>query len=95
MREQRQAAMQQILSADALKRLNNIRVVKPEKAEKLENIVIQNAQRGTFQGKVSENQMIGLLEQIGEMEQTEKVTVEIKKHRFDDDDELDLDNLDI
>ena len=39
--------------------------------------------------------MIGLLEQIGEMEQTEKVTVEIKKHRFDDDDELDLDNLDI
>ena len=46
--------------------MNNIRAVKPEKAEKLENIIIQNAQRGVFQGKVSESQMIGLLEQVTE-----------------------------
>ena len=55
--------------------MNNIRAVKPDKAERLENIVIQNAQRGTFQGKVSESQMIGLLEQIGEQEQQAAVTV--------------------
>ena len=48
--------------------VGNIRAVKPEKAESLEKIILQNAQRGTFQGKVSENQMIGLLEQIGEAE---------------------------
>ena len=40
--------------------------MKPEKAETLEKIIIQNAQRGTFQGKVTEAQMIGLLEQKSE-----------------------------
>ena len=69
--------------------------MKPEKAETLEKIIIQNAQRGTFQGKVTESQMIGLLEQKSEQEQTTAVTVEIKKHRFDDEDDLDLDNLDL
>jgi DNA-binding TFAR19-related protein (PDSD5 family) len=35
--------------------------VKPEKAERLEQIIIANAQRGQFQGKVSEAQLIDLL----------------------------------
>ena len=39
--------------------------------------------------------MIGLLEQIGEQEQEKAVTVEIKKHRFDEEDDLDIDNLDL
>ena len=95
MREQMQAIMQQILSHDALNRLNNIRVVKPEKALKLEQLIMQNAQRGTFQGKVSEQQLVGLLEQVGEMEKENVLKVEIKKHRFDDEDELDIDALDL
>ena len=94
MKEQRSAIMQQILSNEAYIRLGNIAMVKPDKAERLENIIIQNAQRGTFQGKVTEDQLIGLLEQIGEIEQ-EACTVEVKRHRFDEEDELDLDNLDI
>ena len=68
MREQKQAVMSQVLAADALTRLSNIRAVKPDKADRLEDIIIQNAQRGRFQGKVSEAQMIDLLEQMGEME---------------------------
>ena len=64
MREQKQAMMNQVLSDEANIRLGNIRTVKPEKAERLENIIIQNAQRGAFQGKVSESQMIDLLEQV-------------------------------
>ena len=75
--------------------VNNIRAVKPEKAEKLENIIIQNAQRGVFQGKVSESQMIGLLDQISEVEAEKAITVEVSKHKFDDEDDLDLDALDL
>ena len=48
-------------------------MVKPEKAERLESIIIANAQRGMFQGKVSEAQLIDLLNQVGGAE-AEKAT---------------------
>lgn len=62
MREQKTAMMQQVLSEEARVRLGAIAAVKPEKAERLENIILTNAQRGTFQGKVTEAQLIDLLE---------------------------------
>ena len=40
MKEQRAAIMDQILSEEARIRLGNIAVVKPEKAERLESIII-------------------------------------------------------
>ena len=43
MREQKQSMMQQVLSEEARIRLGNIAAVKPEKAERLENIILQNA----------------------------------------------------
>jgi DNA-binding TFAR19-related protein (PDSD5 family) len=48
MKEQRAAVMDQILTEEARIRLGNIAVVKPEKAERLENIIIANSQRGMF-----------------------------------------------
>ncbi len=42
-REQRAAVMDQILSEQARVRLANIKVVKPEKAARLEQIIISNA----------------------------------------------------
>jgi DNA-binding TFAR19-related protein (PDSD5 family) len=48
MKEQRKAIIGQILTNEAKERLANIACVKPEKAEKLEMILIQNAQRGVF-----------------------------------------------
>ncbi len=71
-------------------RLANIAVVKPEKAEKLEMILIQNAQRGAFQGKVTESQMIDLLEQVSESEVKPTPTIKFQRKRFDDDDLSDL-----
>ena len=87
------AVMDQILSEQARIRLGNIAVVKPEKAERLEQIIIQNAQRGQFQGKVSEEQLIDLLNQLGEIESVAATKVVVTKHRFDEEDELDIDNL--
>lgn len=97
MREQKQAFLTQILSDEARLRLGTIAAVKPERAEKLENIIITNAQRGAFNGKVSEAQLIDVLEQVAAAEgSTETETkVERAKHAFDSDDDIDIDNLDI
>ena len=54
--------LNQILSEEAATRLGAIATVKPDKAEKLETIILTNAQRGQIQGKVSEAQLLDLLE---------------------------------
>lgn len=99
MKEQKAAMMAQILDDKAYARLGNIASVKPEKAERLENIILQNAQRGAFMGKVSESQMIDLLEQVSQADSGSAagggVQVERSKHKFDEDDDLDIDNLDL
>ncbi|TNV75388.1 hypothetical protein FGO68_gene12754 [Halteria grandinella] len=89
MKEQRKAILGQILTNEAKERLSNIAVVKPEKAEKLEMLLIQNAQRGKIQGKVTEGQMIDLLEQVSESEVKPATTIKFQRKRFDDDDDLD------
>lgn len=61
MKEQKKSVMQQILSDEAAMRLGAITAANPQKAERLENIIIQNVQRGAIQGKVTEDQLIELL----------------------------------
>ena len=39
--------------------------------------------------------MIDLLEQLGGIEKENEIKVTINKHKFDDEDELDIDNLDL
>ena len=70
-------------------------MVKPEKAERLESIIIANAQRGMFQGKVSEAQLIDLLNTIGGADSDKSTKIEIAKHKFDEEDDIDIDNLDL
>ena len=48
-----------------------------------------------FQGKVSESQLIDLLNQMGGIEAEKATKIEIAKHKFDDEDDIDLDNLDL
>ena len=68
-KEQRSAMMQQVLDKDARVRLATIAAVKPEKAEQLENIIIGNLQKGAIQGKVSESQLIDLLQQLAQIDE--------------------------
>jgi hypothetical protein len=44
-----------------------------------------------FQGKVSEAQLIDLMNQVAEMAADKNMKVEISKHKFDDEDDLDID----
>lgn len=54
--------MDQLLTEAARDRLNNIRLVKAEKAERLETIIIANAQGGRFSGKVTDEQLLDLMD---------------------------------
>lgn len=83
--ERRQTMLNQILQPSARERLARIGLVKPDKAKGVENIVLQMAQRGQLNEKVSENRLISLLEQVNE-QSSSKTKVTIQRRRALDDD---------
>lgn len=64
-----------------------IALVKPEKARAVENMILQMAQRGQIQEKVSEDRLRSMLEQISEQEgASKKITITRRRPAFSDDD---------
>ncbi len=61
---QKQAILRQVLTDGARKRLNSVRMGKPQFAEQVERQVIQLAQSGRIQGKIDEDQMKKLLKEL-------------------------------
>ncbi|GAA5963642.1 hypothetical protein JCM21900_000205 [Sporobolomyces salmonicolor] len=66
--EQRRTAMSQILSAEARERLSRIALVKPDRARAIEQLLMRMAQSGQLRGRVSEEQLIDVLDQVEAME---------------------------
>lgn len=56
--------------------MNTIRVAKPEKGKQLESIIVQMATTGQVGGKLSENDLVGILERINAQIQ-KKTTVKV------------------
>lgn len=56
-----------------------ISLVKPEKAQRVEDMIIHAAQSGQLGGKVDEANLINLLDQISEKQQHTKITVPCSK----------------
>lgn len=56
--------------------VNTIMVAKPEKGRMLENMLIQMAQRGQIMGRMDEDDLKGILEQVNAQIQT-KTTVKV------------------
>lgn len=83
--ERRQTMLNQILQPSARERLARIGLVKPEKAKGVETMVLQMAQRGQLNEKVSESRLISLLEQVNE-QSSSKTKVTIQRRRALDDD---------
>lgn len=65
MEAQKQSMLVQILSQEAKERLNRIKLVKPERAAAIENKLIGMARGGRLPGKITEAQLIDLLEGAG------------------------------
>ncbi|KAK3243307.1 hypothetical protein CYMTET_47028 [Cymbomonas tetramitiformis] len=86
--EQRANMLASVLSPQARERLARIALVKPDKARKVEDMVIGMAQKGKIQERVSEDQLIHWLEQINEQTQTKtKVQICRRRSAFDDEDD--------
>ncbi|KAJ6247143.1 programmed cell death protein [Anaeramoeba flamelloides] len=83
---QRQSALSQLMTVEARERLKRIGLVKPEKVRSIENRIIQMARM--YQGrKITENELITILEQLAEKET--KVTIQRRNWDLSDsDDEL-------
>ncbi|PRQ77914.1 hypothetical protein AAT19DRAFT_8982 [Rhodotorula toruloides] len=98
--ERRRTMMSQILSPEARERLcravSRIALVKPERAKSIEQLLMRMAQSGQIRGKVSEDQLIDVLDQVEAMERGQsgasgqksgsKITF-TRKSAFDDDDD--------
>ena len=71
---QKEAILRQILTPEARSRLMNIRMVKPQFAEQLEMQLIQLAGSGRLKGRVTDEQLKNLLQQLQGRERERKVT---------------------
>ena len=71
---QKDTILRQILSPEARSRLTNIKMVKPQVAEQIEMQLIQLASSGRLKGRVSDEQLKALLQQIMGRERERKVT---------------------
>lgn len=84
--EQRMAMLAAILLPQARERLARIRLVKPEKARAIEEMIIGAARQGALREKVTEERLIELLEQVNERaEKKTTVTIQRRRRAFDDD----------
>jgi programmed cell death protein 5 len=88
---QRKQMLDAILAPDAKERLARIRLVKPDKAFGVENLLLNAAQSGRLKNQVDEATLVDMLRQVSEQqEKAKKVTITRKKDPFDDDDDDDL-----
>ncbi|XP_076470920.1 programmed cell death protein 5-like [Babylonia areolata] len=86
--EFKETLLSQCLDQPARARLANIKAAKPEKAAMVENVIVRMAQTGQLAGKMNEQSLKGLLENISERTQ-KKTTVKFDRRRanLDDSDE--------
>lgn len=65
--------------------VSSIALVKPERVQQVEGMLIQMAQTGQITGKIGEAELVGLLEKISSHTQ-KKTTVKFDRRRVDLDD---------
>ncbi|KAH7889989.1 PDCD5-related protein [Phlebopus sp. FC_14] len=86
----RRDMMATVLDSAARERLSRIALVSPERSRQIEGILLRMAQSGQLRGKVTESQLIELLEQMEDAQSktTKKATTIVYQRRrdFDDDD---------
>merc|ERR1711973_411035 len=85
---QMNSILNQVLDQQARARLNTIMCAKPEKGQQMESIICQMAQRGQLPGKLSESDLINLVERINSQTQkASKVKFDRRRTNLDSDDD--------
>ena len=67
--------------------MNNVKLVRPEKAKAIEDMIIRNGMAGAIRDKVSEDTLISYLENF----QEPKTTTITFKRKIEDEDDIDDD----
>eukprot|EP00823_Brevimastigomonas_motovehiculus_P006794 TRINITY_DN5755_c0_g1_i1.p1 TRINITY_DN5755_c0_g1~~TRINITY_DN5755_c0_g1_i1.p1 ORF type:complete len:134 (-),score=42.46 TRINITY_DN5755_c0_g1_i1:8-361(-) len=88
--DRRQAFLLQVLTPEARERLSRVHLVKDSKAREVEDNIMSMIQRGQFVGKITEEQLIAMLEKA-QTKSTSKVTIQRKKNAADDNDDIEYD----
>jgi len=61
LKTQKEMMLKQVLSSDARLRLNNVRMVKPELADLVENYILNLSVQGKISGQISDDQLKQIL----------------------------------
>ena len=61
LKAQKEMMLKQVLSADARLRLNNVRMVKPDLADLVENYILNLSVQGMISGQISDDQLKQIL----------------------------------
>ena len=61
LKAQKEVMLKQVLSSDARLRLNNVRMVKPELADLVENYILNLSVQGKISGQISDEQLKQIL----------------------------------
>jgi len=82
-----------VLESDARERLSRIALVNPQLSNQIEGILLRMAQSGQLRGRVTETQLIGLLDQADTAQgksTTKKSTIVFQRRKGFDDDDWDI-----
>ncbi|DBA01355.1 TPA: hypothetical protein N0F65_001594 [Lagenidium giganteum] len=90
--EMRNSLMPQVMTPEARERLSRIKIVKPEKARAIEDMVLQMAQRGQLSAKIDEDRLIELLNRVGETSEKARTKITMKRRTYFSDEEEDDDD---
>ena len=95
---QRESILDQILEPAAKDRIQRLKLVRGEKARAVEDSLIRAATTGALKQKVTEEQLVQMLEQFagtddkGDGAKKKGITIQRRKSAFDDDDDDDNDD---
>jgi programmed cell death protein 5 len=94
---QKQAILEQALTADALARLRRIKLVKRDKAAHVENVIAGMAMSGKLPGPINEGKLIEMLERGNRASSSSSsaertISIQRKKYVLDSDDDDDNDD---
>merc|ERR1712032_262498 len=90
MSEAKKQMLKECMEPSARERLSTISLVKPEKAEKIEQMIIQMANSRQLKAKVDDNTLKAWLNEINDTEPGANTNITFKRKIVDSDEELDL-----
>ena len=87
----RKEILQKILTADAQERIGTTKLVKADKARKLEDMMIGMAQQGQVKQQINDAQLKQMLESITDSGEGKGPKIQFDRRRFGDDSDSDID----